>query len=262
MLNISRSRRAFTLIELLVALAIMTVLISLLLPAIQRARAAADRIRCANNLKQLGIALHHYAADFEGTLCPARTHENGKHRWWFGETVSGSSQVDTRRGHLMPYLEDSRPSLRCPTLDPERVQQRYEGGTGGYGYNYRYLAPLRFPAPTFLPVWTRRKIGHIASTSETIAFADSAGSWIDPWPTGPATLIEVPLIEPPSGQYPSVHFRHGGSANVLFLDGHVESIAPGTRNAPPAWEPSSASVLRDKERLYDIGVNDELWDRD
>ena len=110
-------RSGFTLIELLVVIAIIAVLIGLLLPAVQKVREAASRLKCKNNLKQIGLALHNYL-DVAGVFPPG---------WIAVDDTGAPSAHEGTSGvgwaaMILPYMEQkniySQFNASLPLTDP------------------------------------------------------------------------------------------------------------------------------------------------
>lgn len=214
-------RTGFTLIELLVCVAIIAVLMGILIPSLSGARSNARQTVCASNLRQLGMASLLYLDENNQYYWNFYTKVSGdtNRTWWFGYgAASGTMRsLDKSRSPLAPYTADLARSLQCPDFP-------YWHG----GYNPKFALPAASYAyniilgPDYLsPKATKSKKSYLNRAQDVVLFVD--GIHFDFSVTSKFNeghyLEYQSDISTASGY---AHFRHGGKAQMVFLDAHVD----------------------------------------
>jgi prepilin-type N-terminal cleavage/methylation domain-containing protein/prepilin-type processing-associated H-X9-DG protein len=190
-----RKTRGFTLVELLVVIGIIALLISILLPALSRARRSANTVKCLSNLRQVGTAFQLYAADFKGAIPVVRqdTPDDGSNGqptnniWWtdlIGPYVTRLSKITTSN---VKDLDEARRSVIWGCSEWNGRNATLNQYDTGYGMNAQFYARPDYPAPgdavpknEFAMRWLPTtypgkyyKLGSIRYGAERVLVADS-----------------------------------------------------------------------------------------
>ena len=217
-----RNRRAFTLIELLVVIAIIAILIGLLLPAVQKVREAASRLKCQNNIKQLALALHNFESA-QGVYPPSMQAPVGS---TFG-TNNGSWSV---HGRILSYIEQGNAGLKV-NLEMAWDSQLASG-----------VPQTRIPTficPTEINDTVRTKSGQPFVYPHTYGF--NFGTWLV-W--NPANGVGGDGVFYPNAKLAATHITDGLSNTLMIAE--VKAFTPYSRNlgaAASSTPPTTAAEV-------------------
>lgn len=234
----ARGAPGFSLIELLVITAIVGLLVALLTPALTRARAQSMQAYCGNNLRQLALANHRYAADHGHYVAAAPDIWAQNATRWHGARTTYNEPFDIAASPLAPYFGEAGWIKECPAFRAR--EPGFESGCGGYGYNVRGVGSQAYLVGGYLGAERGMPAAMIAQPSMTVMFTDAA--FLDLSRRG-SRLIEYSFAEAPfhvadnqpvetHRAVPSIHFRHEGKANVAWVDGHVSSESRSVSYGP------------------------------
>jgi prepilin-type processing-associated H-X9-DG protein/prepilin-type N-terminal cleavage/methylation domain-containing protein len=211
------NKKVFTLIELLVVIAIIAILASMLLPALNKARETAQKISCASNLKQIGLATHAYAGDNSGSFP----------RFWDDGTSMEGKLWDKQLAKYLEYKYVAGPAVyNCPSA--KTIATTYAPYVGNRNYWRAYFCNEYI----YNNLSNMAAINKLKNTSEVGWFAE-VGAPNEPYKVyfNPFNRYNIFTYNTATYRGSYMGWRHGGekSMNVLFVDGHVSNKK---QNAP------------------------------
>jgi prepilin-type N-terminal cleavage/methylation domain-containing protein/prepilin-type processing-associated H-X9-DG protein len=243
-------RKAFTLVELLVVIGIIALLISILLPALGRAKEQANWVKCMSNMRMVGQSFQMYTSNNKGRF-PTAGAGTKPHDWifWEDEPPTPGDPRHLDKSMIAPYLgiPVNREVLQCPSDD---VYNRRSGVFYRFSYSSNYFI-TRLPADSWPGVYglgeTNQplKVTDIVSPSDKILLIDETAQTVD---DGCWAWMEKP--NPGDGQN-IISNRHmkrqellllkkdpnAGKGNACFADFHVEFIERTKSFDPKHFQP-------------------------